>query len=439
MDIVTGRLNDSPIINRGEEKLRLAPYVDAMVEFIKECETPLTIGVQGDWGIGKTSFMNLVRGELDDGCRMLDAKYPIIYFNTWQYSQFSQEGLLSLSILKGIVRAIQRESASTRTELIEKSKKFGDFVARLGSQVLKAQTGVDVAAAAGGQGGDSPEDLTEMLRELKDEFGALVREIIRDKVGGRIVIMIDDLDRIRPIKALEFLESIKNFLDVEGCIFVIAVDYGVIKQGMVEKLGADATKLQGKSYFDKIIQVPFNMPISAYEVDHYIMALLGWAYDATAGVYGRNEHAGRYLDKIKTRNVTKEDADFFAQVTRLTFGNNPRSHKRVVNYANLLKKILISNRRTDKDRDRGTGKAVWDLTEAKILYCMASLHLAWPEIFSYLMAEPAHTTVHRFQDFEFIESCASLRPLLLRAHDEDELKSNIVGLFDELVSLLDGV
>ena len=51
---------------------------------------------------------------------------------------------------------------------------------------------------------------------------------------------------------LELLESIKNFLDVPGCVFVLAVDYEVVQQGMKEKLGVDIQKMSGKSFFDKI-------------------------------------------------------------------------------------------------------------------------------------------------------------------------------------------
>ena len=50
------------------------------------------------------------------------------------------------------------------------------------------------------------------------------------------LILLDDLDRIKPIRALELLEAIKNFLDAEKCVFILAVDYSVIEQGMVQKL-----------------------------------------------------------------------------------------------------------------------------------------------------------------------------------------------------------
>lgn len=439
--MATCRLNDSPILSRDEESLELKPYVDAMIEFIKNCETPLTIGIQGDWGIGKTSFMNMVKEGLEprQGVR---ARYPIIYFNTWQYSQFSQENLLSLSVLRGIVREIEgiatTREGDRRNALVDRTKTFGRFVALIGNQVVKAQTGVDIATAVEKprDGQEDEVDLTELLRKLKSEFAVLVQSLLDDGDSkSRLIILIDDLDRIRPLKALEFLESIKNFLDVPGCIFVIAVDYGVVKQGMVEKLGSMAEELQGRSYFDKIIQVPFNMPTTAYKIDRYLMSLLGW--DADRGKDGQtsywpSDRDGAYLRGLRARAIDPEDVVFFKQVTRLSVGNNPRSHKRAVNYACLLRNILLNNR-----TDVGKGRSRWDLTDAKILYAMACVNLCWPEIFTMLMEDASLKSVSQLQDFDFIESCSALVPLLRRSHDAESLKSLIAGFFDELVSLID--
>ena len=57
-------------------------YVDGLVKFIKNCVTPMTISIQGDWGSGKTSMMNMIRQELGESVFS-------IWFNTWQYSQFN--------------------------------------------------------------------------------------------------------------------------------------------------------------------------------------------------------------------------------------------------------------------------------------------------------------------------------------------------------------
>ena len=69
--------NDTPITyprlgNKGLEKniqerdnLGTQDYARALTEFVKTCETPMTIGLQGDWGIGKTSMLNMIKAYLE--------------------------------------------------------------------------------------------------------------------------------------------------------------------------------------------------------------------------------------------------------------------------------------------------------------------------------------------------------------------------------------
>ena len=89
-----------------------------------------------------------------------------------------------------------------------------------------------------------------------------------------MVVFVDDLDRIRPVSALELLEAIKNFIDVAGCVFVMTLDYEVVQRGMREKLGQDLQKTSGKAFFDKMIQLPFVVPTTSYQLDDYIIDLL---------------------------------------------------------------------------------------------------------------------------------------------------------------------
>src|SRR5210317_1779161 len=133
---------------------------------------------------------------------------------------------------------------------------------------------------------------------------------------GRLVIFIDDLDRIRPAMALELLEAIKNFIDVPGCVFVMTLDYEVVQRGMIEKLGRDLQKTSGKAFFDKMIQLPFVVPTTSYELDEYIIDLM--------------DRAG--LPCFDKDSCDKASRQFFLDITRFTVGRNPREIKRVVNY-----------------------------------------------------------------------------------------------------------
>jgi len=427
------RLIDTPVECKDEESLGLGNYADVLATFIRTCATPITIGIQGDWGIGKTSLLNMVIEQLRP-TRGRTARYHTIYFNTWQYSQFKQEETLGLSILKGIMEEI-RTLDTFRDPDNENVRKalagFGRFVSNLGNQIVKQQTGLDVQGALKDFSRQEKTILTEdviyYLRKMKNEFSMLVNSLI-EQDGDRLVVFIDDLDRIKPVKALEFLESIKNFLDVENCIFVMAVDYSVIQSGMAEKLGQTAQELQGKSYFDKIIQVPFNMPVSSYRTNRYIMSLMGWNYDSAKKKYVKQKWDTFFL-KIRDSEIIPTDVDFFSNITALTVGKNPRGIKRAINYANLLKMIVEMKR-------KGSGKK-WTLDDAKLLYPLACMQLAWPELFAYFSEQPSPGTIHLLEDFDYLSQINGMDQLFRRVHNQEEVKSNITGFFDEFISLVD--
>ena len=374
-------LRDVPVTKISDEKLGLETYANALSEFIFYCDTPVTIGIQGDWGIGKTSLLNMI-------VESLGQKKPQFYtlkIETWQYALFTREEHIAFSVINaindGLLKILDKENKKIGDEKKKFFKKFAKFGLSLADQIIASKTGASVKQAGNDSKEDAKfdfEDIADAIKQYKDEFKNLLEILIptqdddakRKVTERKLVIMLDDLDRIKPIRALELLEAIKNFLDIPKCVFVLAVDYSVIEQGMEEKLGKSAKDFYGKSFFDKIIQIPFNMPLASYKTDHFVMSMLGLDYDKENKVYRRNSaddnasflaHA-RISDKL---GLTQEHADYFANITQLTTKNNPRSIKRLVNYSNLLKLICRANR-------KGTS---WGILDAKIVYTIASLQL----------------------------------------------------------------
>ena len=101
-------------------------------------------------------------------------------------------------------------------------------------------------------------------------------------------MFVDDLDRVAPERAVEILEVLKIFLDIPGLVFMLACDYEVIVTGLAAKggLGEDAS---GRSFFDKIIQVPFQMPpVGGDKLAIYTKTLL----DRVGAAYTTSDVAG---------------------------------------------------------------------------------------------------------------------------------------------------
>ena len=292
---------DSPAV---QDSFNISKYINGLVNFIKSCNTPMTIAVQGDWGTGKTSIMTMIKNELKNSKNL-----NLVWFNTWQFSQFNLGDKLPLTMLNKLVNEVSSNKESENFKYIK-----------------KAMVGVADAILGHISGGalevssflDNEENLFEAVERLKESFQKLVNEKAGDE--GRVIIFIDDLDRIEPERAVELLEVLKIFLDCEKCIFVLAIDYSVVTRGVKVKYGNDFSESKGKSFFDKIIQVPFKMPVGSYGISLYVKKCF-----EDIGLEVEEEVLPQYINLIK-----------------YSIGNNPRSMKRLFNSFLLLSNISDS-------------------------------------------------------------------------------------------------
>lgn len=94
---------DRPVEILGKDEFQIEPYVTGLAEFIEECDTPMTIAIQGDWGCGKTSMMNMTRDYLKAKKDIVD-----VWFNTWQFSQFNMDEQLAVTFLQHLIGELSK-------------------------------------------------------------------------------------------------------------------------------------------------------------------------------------------------------------------------------------------------------------------------------------------------------------------------------------------
>ena len=397
---------------RKADTLNLLPYAEALRDFIHDCESPMSIGIQGEWGIGRTSLMNMLRGNGDDPqSGLLDASLcKTINLDSWPYSQFDQENNMAVACLyaltQGLGQVLENETGIDATELKARIEAASRKLIIVMQQIRELAPG----GTGDSQGGKAYIDISGQMLRFRSSFERLVSLWTRDGETRRVVIFVDDLDRIRPVMALELLEAIKNFIDVPGCVFVMALDYEVVQRGMVEKLGHDLQKTSGKALFDKMIQLPFVVPTTSYKLDDYIIDLLG--------------KAG--MPCIRNNKCDSDNRQFFLDITRFTVGRNPRSIKRVVNYTNLLERIHNHN----------SGRETTD-GECRILFALVSMQIAWPELFQYFIRDPSVDSITSLQSWDFLDELPEATSLFDRSPDKELVKNAISAYFDTLFSLLD--
>lgn len=308
-----------------KDEFMIDEYILGLSNFITGCETPLTLAIQGDWGTGKTSIMYQVEEKLKEkSSSNSKRKIKTIFFNTWQYSQFDMDKNLAVTLITDLIDELEvtdvnkRENFKKSLAVITKSMEYLklDFgilnIEKINNQLLKLI---------------SNEEKANNLKNLKQNLQSIIDDSIKENNYEKILIFIDDLDRLVPKKAIEFLEILKLFLDCRNCVFVLAIDYNVVLRGIKSKYGDDLDNEKGKAFFEKIIQVPFTVPVANYHMENFVNVSL--------------EKLNFYFNDDVTKNVT--------QLIRDSIGNNPRSVNRLFNSVSLLMHIINPNNELEND------------------------------------------------------------------------------------------
>lgn len=346
-------ITDSPISKLEQDFLSVEKYAKSLSKFIIQSDTPITIGLQGEWGTGKTSLMSLLLEQFNSDEN--ENQIASSWVNTWEYSMFRGVHETTPSVLKGMLEKLKESCGDHWTILDEaddKIRKATRFFGNLANQVIANQTGVDLKDAAGSSS-DSKRVVAE-IAEIKKLISDLIQELINHEENPvkKVVFFVDDLDRIQPSDAVEVLESLKNIFDIPNCVFILAIDYDVVVKGLESKFGPKTkeNEREFRSFFDKIIQVPFSMPVGAYNINSFLK--------------------NKLLDLDV--QVTDEEVSHITKIVSYTVGSNPRSLKRYLNTFSLIKIIVDDN----DDEEQEVNKIV--------LFAVLGIQISYPEIFRLL-------------------------------------------------------
>ena len=297
-----------------EDLLGFSNYVKGLCDFATSCTTPMTIALQGDWGSGKTSVMQMMKNKLDKSSTYC------VWFNTWQFSQFDASETLSLALIREIVRDLKISCAPVAKDIlgsldiIEKAKSTLPSIITALSKLIP-NVGNEVAEFIQALSTTKTAPATEAIAELRGNFEECIKVALEEHKVERILIFVDDLDRLQPFRAIELLEVLKIFLDCENCVFVLALDYDVVISGLDNKYGSEIASRKGKIFFDKIIQVPFRMPVDEYNADDFIE------------------------EELARLDLNNQDISEFSKLLEHSVGYNPRSMKRLFSSCSLMLKI----------------------------------------------------------------------------------------------------
>jgi hypothetical protein len=356
-------------------------YASAFAGVVEHSRPQFAVAIFGDWGSGKTTLMKAIWRELDTRPDLVQ-----VWFNAWRYEREEHLIVPMLDTLReSLVEWAGRQPLGGGDRVRRSAEKIGRAArALLAGISVHARVPLGIVEV---EGSLDPKTVMEAFEEgrARDDrssfyhasFKALKDAVHEFQQGGvqRVVVYVDDLDRCLPEAALEVLESMKLFFDLDGFVFVVGLDQQVIERSVETKYrgGApaaggtnggshapEAAPVEGAAYIKKIFQVSLGLPrITTGQMDEFFNALLQSAGLPPAQLANFDGHVRRHLPYLTG------DAPV-----------NPREVKRLLNAYTLQLKMLAARGIAPLDPD--------------VVLALQTLGFRrdWQDVYERLTAEP---------------------------------------------------
>lgn len=214
----------------------------------------LVLGLFGAWGSGKTSILNLALEHIASSAprRGSEGRPIIVRFNPWNYSEQNQ---LILQFFRALSVTLKRTDYASGAKIL--GRKVEAYSMLFAPLVLVPTAGpglafLSVLLGSVGRGMNSwGEAKSKDLETLKNELNRLL-----DKQENKIIAVIDDIDRLSDIEIRQVFQLIKSVGDFHNTVYILAFDKNVVVKAL-DRLQEE----QGLEYLEKVIQVPFEVPL----------------------------------------------------------------------------------------------------------------------------------------------------------------------------------
>ena len=223
--------------------------VENLKNLIGNLESPAVVAIDGAWGTGKTTFLNLwIQSLLND-------ELPVVQFNAWE-NDFSPNAIVSIT-------------HELTAQLRDCDAKFGikDMLREKAVQILKEAATASIKVASGGiLNIESKTNGREIFSEVKaykeqmDKFRQSLGKLAGSYKNANsypLVIVIDELDRCRPMFAIDILEVAKHLFSTRDVVFVLALNRRELSHSIASVYGE---RFDSIGYMERFIDVEFHLP-----------------------------------------------------------------------------------------------------------------------------------------------------------------------------------
>ncbi len=234
--------NDEPTT---EDQLGHQAQVEEVAGMLDRVEPPYVLGVHGDWGMGKTSFLRKLEARIGGGRGARRSR--VIFFEAWRH-QFEEQPVVAL------LQAI-REHFGAQRQAWDKAGKLAEVAVWTGLRLLDdLSQGVVQAARAEGEAWEQRNLAVPLGSEsFRTAFEAAIGKLT-GRGESRLVVLIDDLDRCGDLAVVRLLEGLKLYLNAGNCVFVIAADRRAIVRAIHRQLFQQGSARDAEEYAEKLFQ-----------------------------------------------------------------------------------------------------------------------------------------------------------------------------------------
>jgi hypothetical protein len=242
MDSLKSYQPDRPIEHKRDDRFGRWRFAERIADTIGQSSDPagLVIGIYGEWGDGKSSTLNL----MTDALKKYDT--VLIRFNPWYFN--SEEQLIQ-GFFTQLADELGKSLKTGKDKVAIALKAIGSFASLASGSVLGGAVTVNPGDAISKWG----EGLSET--DLNKRRGQV--EKILDEENKRVVVLIDDIDRLDKEEIQAIFKLVKLSANFKYVTYILAFDEDMVAAALAEKYGGQDG---GRKFIEKIIQVPLHLP-----------------------------------------------------------------------------------------------------------------------------------------------------------------------------------
>jgi hypothetical protein len=251
-------ISDAALDNPDDDKFDRKAFAKRIAETVGSKIDPssIVIGIYGPWGDGKTTVLNFVEKSLGEFESVICFR-----FNPWR---FEDETVLLRTFFESLAQLLKRRLSNNKEEIGKLLCKYGGLLSSgmkaIGSAI--ETSGVEMSASPVGELGDAVANLGALWSGTPlDELRLRIDEILRVE-KKRIVVLMDDIDRLDKSEIHAVLRLVKLTADFKYTAYIMAFDHEMVSAAIGDRYTSDPTgpSAAGASFLEKIVQVPLYLP-----------------------------------------------------------------------------------------------------------------------------------------------------------------------------------